>query len=39
MDNLKQKINIDFQRIKDFVNECCEEDRKRGIKIEKDVQH
>lgn len=40
IDNLKQKMNIDFEKVKNFVNECCAEDRKRAMKIEKkeDVQ-
>ena len=35
MDNLKEKIkDIDFQKVKDFINECCEEDRKRAMRRE-----
>lgn len=31
MDNLKQKLkNVDFEMVKEFINECCEEDRKRA---------
>ena len=30
MDNLKSKLKVDFSKVKDFINECCEEDRKRG---------
>jgi len=33
--NLKDKIkNIDFDKVKDFINECCEEDKKRFRRIE-----
>ena len=36
MNNLKKKIkDIDFQKVKDFINECCEEDRKRAMRVEK----
>lgn len=30
LDNLKSKI--DLGKIKDFVNSCCEEDRKLAVK-------
>lgn len=37
MDSLKEKLkSVDFEKIKDFIDSCCEEDRKRAMRTEKD---
>ena len=34
IDNLKNKVNVDFDKIKKFIDECCEEDKRRAMQRE-----